>query len=309
MKPKMTIADAANVLGITKQGVHKKVKSHGVILPKVSNKHYIDHSAAKQVFQHKFKNQTIAMQIVKGGVGKTTLVHSIATRASLYGAKVLCIDLDQQANLTRAFNIDPSKTPVMIDILDKDYDIKDSIMPAFDGVDIVPSRMDNANLDNLLILKKLPLDRVYKMLIKDLKKEYDLILFDCPPALGQSVTASALAVDWVISPVTPEEFSIDGLKVSASELKKVEKMFGKKIPIKILLNKFDSRTNLSHDVLSSLISIPSYKKVMFKSYIRVSQAFANVISLKNTIYDSTKPSPEKEDIDLITREILGLSLN
>ena len=309
MIPKMTISEAASFLGLTAQGVHKKLKTKGMIPPKIGNKFYINHLIAKQLFELKFTPQVIAMQIVKGGVGKTTLVHSIATRANLYGARVLCIDLDQQANLTRAFNVDPSNVPVMIDILDRDYGPEDSIITVFEGLDILPSRIDNANLDNTMILKRLPIDRVYKGILDKIRNKYDLILIDCPPALGQSVSAAALAVDWIIAPVTPEEFSIDGLNVSTREFNNLEKSFGRKIRMKILLNKFDSRTKLSHDVLSSLLANEHYNSLMFKSYIRVSQEFANIIREKITIFDATRPSPEKEDIDLIAREILGLSLN
>ena len=46
---------------------------------------------------------------------------------------------------------------------------------------------------------------------------------------------------------------------------------------------------------------------MFKSYIRISQEFPNVIAQGISIYDSLRNSSAKEDIDLLTREILGIS--
>ena len=310
MNPKMTVAHASKVLNMTSQAVHKRAKSLSIRLPKDGNKMHIDFKSAQQIFAFDFKKQVIAMQIVKGGVGKTTLVSSIATCANLYGARVLCIDCDQQGNLTRSFNIDATESPILIDILDQGLDIHDAILPSgIEGLDILPSRMDNANLDTILMLKKLPLDKVYNKLINKVRDEYDLILIDCPPALGASVTAISLAVDSVIAPVTPEEYAIDGLKVSATELKKISETFDTEIDFKIILNKFDSRTTLSHEVLEHLITEPFYKEKIFKSYVRVNQSFANVIADRKTIYDATKPSADKEDIDLITRELLGINEN
>ena len=103
MNPKKSISEVSEHLEISRQGLHKKLKTLGIVPPKEGNTYFIDHSAC-QLFQYEFETKTIAVQVVKGGVGKTTFTHSIAVNASLYGAKVLCIDLDQQSNLTLAFD-------------------------------------------------------------------------------------------------------------------------------------------------------------------------------------------------------------
>lgn len=305
----MSIAEASHFLEISRHGVHKRLKSKNINLPKEGRTFYINHACAKELFNLKFKTKIISMQIVKGGTGKTTLVQSIATRASLYGARVLCIDLDQQANLTLSFNKlkESEKTPVMVDIIEDSLDIKESILSIVDGLDIIPSRMDNASLDNALLLKKCRLDKVYKRILEPLKKQYDLILFDCPPSIGQSVSAATLASDYIIAPVTPSEFSISGLKISIKEINSIESDFEKKIDIRILLNMHDSRKKTSFEVLENLVSKKAYKNKLFKSYIRINQAFENVIKDRITIYEKLKWTPEKEDVDLITKEILGIN--
>jgi hypothetical protein len=62
-------------------------------------------------------------------------------------------------------------------------------------------------------------------------------------------------------------------------------------------------------MLTKLIDEEYYRTHMFQSYIGVNQEFANSIHRKTTIYDSLKPNSAKTDIDLITREILGLGLD
>jgi chromosome partitioning protein len=302
----MTAVEAASVLGITVQAVHKQLRTKELEFEKSQNRVYFGHSTSRRLFPIEFKQKVIAVQIVKGGTGKTSLAQSIAVRANLYGARVLCIDLDQQGNLTQSFNVNPEEFPAMIDILTEGDPIAEAIIPIAPGLDLIPSRIENAVLDNTIMLKRLPLDRVYNERFNSLRESYDLILVDCPPAIGQSVAAVTLAADLVIAPVTPEKFCLSGLKISSQEISNLEQTYKKQISMKIVLNKFDTRTMLSHEVLSSLIKHPVYASKIYKSYIRVSQEFPNAIAKGGTIFDSLRESTAKEDIDLLTREILEL---
>jgi chromosome partitioning protein len=307
MDGKMTAGEAAEFLGVTVQAVHKQLKSRSLEFKKNQNRVYFSHKTARELFRISFKQKVIAFQIVKGGTGKTSLVHSIALRANLYGAKVLCIDFDQQGNLTQAFKINPEEMPAMIDVIREGMEIEDAIVNIADGLDLIPSRIENAVLDNAIILGKHSLPHVYKKLIDPLKSKYDLIIIDCPPALGQSVAAIALAVDEVVSPVTPEKFCLSGLKISTQELNSLESNSNHQIVMRIVVNKFDSRTSLSHEVLSTLIKHPIYGEKLYKTYVRTNQEFPNAIARGQSIFDTLKITTAKEDIDLLTRELLEIS--
>ena len=115
----MTVSEAAEFIGMTRQGLQKKIKQVGLPHKKSQNRIYFEHETARKIFNIPFKNQVIAIQIVKGGSGKTAIAHAIGVRANLYGAKVLYIDLDQQANLTEHFGIDSEELPVMLDVIKK----------------------------------------------------------------------------------------------------------------------------------------------------------------------------------------------
>jgi len=308
MNPKMLAIDAANFLAVSVQYVHKQLKTKNLQFNKNQNRVYFGHNTSQQLFKLTIPPKIISIQIVKGGTGKTSLTHSIAIRANLYGMRVLCIDLDQQGNLTQSFKVNPEKTPAMVDIISNNFPIEESIITLADGLDLLPSRIENAVLDNVLMLKRLPLDRVYKEKIDHLKemRNYDLVLIDCPPALGQSVAAASLSSDYILSPVTPEKFSLSGLKVTNQEIENIEQTYKKTIPLKIILNKFDSRTTLSHETLSSLIKHDLFGPKLFKTYIRTSQEFPNAIAQGISIFDTMRNNSAKEDIDLLTRELLGI---
>ncbi len=306
MDAKITATEAATLLGVTVQAIHKQLKVKNLHFEKSQNRVFFGHATARKLFKLRFKSKIVAVQIVKGGTGKTSLTHSIAIRASLFGAKVLCIDLDQQGNLSQAFQINPENSPIMVDILKDRLNIADEIVSVCPGIDILPSRIENAVLDSTIMLGRFPLDRVYKDMLEPLKKIYDLIIIDCPPALGQSVAAATLAANTIITPVTPEKFCLSGLKITSQELSTLEKNYNRKFSMRIVLNKYDSRTSLSHEVITTLIKHPLFSDHMYKTYIRISQEFPNVIAKGQSIFDTLKSSSAKEDIDLLTKEILDI---
>lgn len=308
MEPKISIKDAAKVLGITIQSLHKKIKKHDIHIKLSGNKHFFTHDSSKAVFNFNFQPKIISFQIVKGGTGKTALASACAARASLLGAKVLCVDLDQQSNLTTTFGVKrvTNENPVMIDVLNKEAQITEGIIKISEGIHLFPSRIENAVIDSFLLLNKKNLETLYSKILAPLKKLYDLIVIDCPPALGPSVAAVTLASDIVVAPVSPEVGGISGLALSFSELAKLEEEYGKKINIKIIQNKFDSRTRLSRDTFAHLLEHSQYRKCTFSTHVRLSQTFPNSHAEGVSIYDSLEQTGAQEDIDVITREILGI---
>ena len=305
MDPKITAKEAASLLGITVQGLHKKLKKETISSKIGKNKTYLNHTEARQLFSFNFNKKTISIQIVKGGAGKTAIASSLAVRSSLYGAKVLCVDLDQQANLSRAFGVRIDRdTPAMIDVIENKAEIEEGIVEIADGLHLFPSHIRNAVIDNTIVVERMAIDRVYANVLHPLLDYYDVIFIDCPPALTHSVAAATLASDLVIAPVTPEFGALDGLDLTVGEFSKLEKHYKRKIKIKIVQNRFDARTTLSHSVLQKLIKNASYSEKMFRTYIRATQEFPNCYSKAISIFDGLKNSSAKEDIDLLTREIM-----
>jgi chromosome partitioning protein len=310
MNPKMTAADASVFLNQTVQNIHRVLKAKQLDFSKSANRVFFSHSTSQKLLNLKFTitNKVIAVQIVKGGPGKTSITKNIGIRAALYGAKVLLIDLDQQGNLSNDLIKSAESSPVMIDLItDSELSVTDAIIPIFDGLDLIPSRLENSALDNTLTLEHHPLDRVFKDRIDSLRSKYDLILIDCPPAISASVAAAALASDLVICPVAPEKYCLDGLKMTHGELQNLEKKFKRHIPFRIIMNKFDNRTLLSSDILEVLHKSTVYGPKLYKTFVRSSQEFANTTAKKESLFDGLRITPAQEDIDSLTREILDLN--
>jgi chromosome partitioning protein len=307
MEPKMLLADAAVTFNLTPQAIHNQLKRKQLEHKKSKNRIYFTHETAKSLFEIKFISQIISFQIVKGGTGKTSICLSIGVRSCLYGARTLLIDLDQQGNLTKACGVTTQNNPVMIEIINQNLKIEEGIINVLPGLDILPSRIENALLDPSIMLKRFPLEHLYKDMLNPLKEKYDVILIDCPPALGSSVTAATLASDRVISPVTPSEFSLTGLEITSKEIENIEKQFKVSITLCPLLNEYDARTTLSPDTMRMLVSHPKFEHTLLRSVVRKSQEFENTLVKGISIYDSLNANPAKEDVDLLTRELLNIN--
>jgi chromosome partitioning protein len=308
MDPKITASDAAKLFELESQSLVKRLKVKNLDFKKSKNRVYFGHQTARQLFGKQDKKCTvIATQIVKGGTGKTALTLNLATRFSLLGKKVAMLDLDQQSNLTTHCNINAEKLPIMIDIIEGEAEITKNMVEVCEGLHLLPSRIDNAVLDDTILFKSLPLDRVYKRQIDLLKPLYDVIFIDCPPALGRSVGATALSSDLILCPVSPDKQCLTGLKLLEDGLKELEKRnFGSRTNYKIVFNKYDGRTNVSRALLSILLENPKYRKHMLKTYVRTNQEFVNNCLKSTSIYDSLKTSSAKEDIDCLAQELIDI---
>lgn len=309
MNPKITSREAAEFLGISARQVYKRIIDAELPHTRTLSTVSFDYPAARQLFRLQIKPQVLSFQIVKGGTGKTSLACAVAIRANLYGLRVLCIDLDQQGNLTNSFGVDAETLPVMVDILAEGYSFDDAITRVAPGLDVLASRIENALLDDVIKLKRLKLDKVYKLPFEKLKEKYDVIIVDCPPNLGQSVAAVTLAVDQVVAPVVPENYALSGLKATKAAIQELQQSYKVQIPLRITVNKYDSRALLSHDALKILSGESEYKNELLNSYIHSSTEFPNAIARGESIFDNPKSSQAKRDIDKLTRELLGLDRN
>lgn len=149
----------------------------------------------------------LSMICSKGGVGKTTTAVNLAAFLSLKKKKkVLMVDLDSQASLTRHAGIKSPLVPLE-EIILNGRSPKKAIIKTVSG-DLLPSSIGLAGIDIAIAEKDGCLNRVLKPLVKG----YDYIVIDTPPSFSSlSVNAIALS-DFVVIPVTPQYLSLEGLQ-------------------------------------------------------------------------------------------------
>ena len=136
---------------------------------------------------------TIGVLSLKGGVGKTSVVSSLGDALSGFGRKVLLIDGNISApNLGLHLNIiDPEVT--IHHVLMRKSNASKAIYK-LDNFDVIPASITD-NPANLLNLRNR---------IQSLKKKYDVILIDSPPALNEEAMGVILASDKLLLVTTPD---------------------------------------------------------------------------------------------------------
>lgn len=151
--------------------------------------------------------KVIACYSMKGGVGKTATAVNLAYFAAKSGQRTLLIDLDPQGASSFYFRVKPSSKK-WGERFFKAYKslVKNIKASDFENLDIIPAHLSFRNFDAMLSdLKKR--DNRLKRLLKGFRKEYDLVILDCPPSISYLSEAIFTASDVVLVPVIPTTLS------------------------------------------------------------------------------------------------------
>ena len=307
--PKLSLSQLSEDLDLSLQGVHKKLKILNIPYYKIGNKAYITYEESRKLLGLKFTKKIINLHIVKGGTGKTTAAQNVGACINSYGAKVLFIDNDPQANLSDAFKINAETTPVLIDCIKNDYEVDECIHNICPGIDIFPSRIENVILDGEMQTKKLPIDKIFHSLMGEYIKNnnYDFVFIDCPPTMGHIVTAATIFSDLVLIPLNPNKFSTKGLNILQGEAKNLKKFYQHTIKYKIFLNKFSGNTILSDKILNTVMSDEIKKNNALTTAVRKTQEIENTIDAGLTLFSHLKKSEARSDFRQLTKELLNIN--
>jgi chromosome partitioning protein len=195
----------------------------------------------------------IAVANQKGGVAKTTTVHTIAEALSERGRKILMIDLDPQACLTYATDSRPDDLDATIHDVFLGREKAEDVLLERDGPDILPSSIDLAGSE-IHLLTKTGREFVLKRALADIKDRYDIVLIDCGPSLGILTVNALTAADYVLIPFQAETLSDRGVGQLLETIDDVRHYTNE--DLKILggvATMFDARTNLGKRVLVDVV--------------------------------------------------------
>lgn len=209
----------------------------------------------------------VAIANEKGGVAKTTTVASLAGALVKSGQDVLVVDLDPQANLTLALGIPPHtvRRSVADILLNAAPALSVSRETSIPGLDIIPS-----NTEMVYAERFLPIRQNYTLILKRALANitsYDIILIDCPPALGAVTQNGITAANMLIIPTLAEYFSAYSLRNVMALVKKVRTEDNPNLVYKILVTLFDIRLNAHKSLLAQFRE--TFNTAMFDTIIQI----------------------------------------
>ena len=200
--------------------------------------------------------------------------------------------------------IDGTKKPTIQNVLEGDCEFKNAIISIKKDLDLIPSNLNNAFNTQYMATYGIFPDTFLPKHIEKIKDVYDIVLIDCPPALGHIIQTAYLSSDMVLSILDPDDNALDGVSHSLSEVDKINKTKDKNINFKLLLNKYDARTIFSSAILNELRTDEKFKGKILETIIRTSQEYLKSKGMGETIFDFNTRNKAFLDIDNLARELL-----
>ena len=245
----------------------------------------------------------------KGGVGKTTTTLNLAYSLKELGKKVLVIDLDPQANLTRCFDVENTENIKTIGHLlitemeeEESYLVED-YTKSYDEIDIIPSSVYLSAVETQMRIET-GSERILSEIVNQAKERYDYILIDTSPSLNILTINALCASDSVLITADTQLFAIVGISELLKTIQKIKKRVNASLTIKgILLTMCDNRTNLSKLLTQQVEEMYQGKIAVFQTKIPKTVKVGEAIYSGQSIKKYAKGSSVDIAYDNLAKEI------
>ena len=243
-----------------------------------------------------------AIAAQKGGTGKTALAGSLGSQWAYAGSRTLMVDLDQQANLTFAFGVDPATLEAtVVDVL-----APRNAVPAEDavlhdvlgvpGLDLLPCDERAEALDTQLRSETMGVFKLNDAL-EPLLAHYDRVVMDCPPNVGELTVSALLVADEIVCPVKMSDSNaLRGLSRLTQTVEKLNRR-GAEVRFKSLV-----RVECDHAQLSYRLNQQALQRLARRLKLRVARTELRARAAWRTAITQDVPLILLNERDRSTRE-------
>jgi chromosome partitioning protein len=179
------------------------------------------------------KTIVIASVNQKGGVGKTSLTLNLGFELARTGFKILLIDLDPQASLSKNLigedELQNRKGIEELFLSDKTTPSECIVSLKQDNLFILPCHNELASVS-----AKILLDSSSFFALKEILEKitgFDFVLIDTPPSLGILTLNSFIAAEHLVIPIAPAVYSLLAVNDLLQSIEKTKKNLNKSLDI------------------------------------------------------------------------------
>jgi chromosome partitioning protein len=238
----------------------------------------------------------------KGGVGKTTSTANIGAGLNILKKRVLMVDTDPQANLTRHFGVSKTLEKALYGALSGEYPLP--IVNVKDGLDLAPSHQDLVGWEKQ-VSDEPGRELFLREVLKPVSDNYDYIIIDCPPSLNLLPVNALCASHSILITVEPSLFSIEGMSNIVNAAHKVRTRINSDLNgCRVLITRF-SGSKVLHKNAEEMIR-ENYKDVVFQTVIRTNVALEEAVMSGADIFAYDAKANGAKDYKSVCNEIIKL---
>jgi len=242
----------------------------------------------------------VAFHIQKGGTGKTTLSGNVAYHSGK-SRKTVLIDCDPQGNSSSWFITETPQYELQ-DVLKGTVAALEALVKIKDDFYVLPTFGLNGALKQYAETQLNDEPFIFEDLCAELEKiDFEVAIFDLSPGMSRLEKCVLLAMDEVITPLTPEFFSIDGISIFNNELKKINKAYRKNVQHKKVVANNINRSFKRHNVYYNQFQKLDYELFTVPQDAKIAEAQI----YNKSIFDYYPESKTIPEIKKLTAAIVG----
>jgi chromosome partitioning protein len=237
----------------------------------------------------------------KGGVGKTTLTRELGIYLSSVGQRVLLVDCDPQGNLSKSL-IDGQPAGGLYDALEGG---ELQLLDVGERLHLLAGDFRLSAWERRLVAELDGYVRVKELLARGAFQSYELILLDTPPSLGV-LTANALAAaEYLVIPMNPTLYSLQGTNDLLATVSKVRKTLNPTLRILgVIVNCFDAIPVITRQIRQEITD--AFGEKVFPTVLSKSIKLEEAIASKRGVihHRRLEKSRVREEVAALGAELL-----